>query len=434
MPHDVADTAADRPSVIVTGSGGLLGKGVCARLAGAGYFVLAFDRAGFPEPPKGRFVRDVEFDVTDYANVRRAMDDVRRLRGDRLAAVVHLAAYYDFSGEDSPLYEKVTVEGTDRLLNALQDFAVERFVFSSTMLVHAPCAVGEHITEDSPLEGKWAYPKSKITTEKIILEGHPAVASTVLRMAGVYTDWGTQPTLAQQIKRIWEKDLEGHVFPGDAAAGQSLMHVDDAVDSLVAAVERRDRVPPRTPILVGEADPPGYGELQSRIAELLHGEAWTTVHIPAWFAKAGAWAQEKTVGSFVKPFMVDLAGDHYALDVSRAREMLGWSPKHRLMDVLPTICQNLKDDPAALVRGQRPDASLSRVATRPRSVRVPLVAVCGDQCRRRSGTGLLGSRPVAPGRTWAALRPGCQVTCAGSRRRSRRPWRRSTAARRRRRP
>ena len=347
MLHDVADIAADRPTVIVTGSGGMLGRRVCSRLADRGYFVFGFDRAGFPEPPKGEYVRDVEFDVTDYSNVRGAMADVRKARGDKIAAVVHLAAYYDFSGEDSPLYEKVTVEGTDRLLNALQDFELGRFIFSSSMLVHAPCKVGEHLTEDSPLEGKWPYPKSKITTEKIILEGHPEAASTVLRMAGVYTDWGKQPTLVQQIKRIWEKDLESHLFPGDVEAGQSLMHVDDAVDSLVAAVERRDSVPPGTPILVGEPNPPGYGQLQNRIAELLHGEAWTTVHIPAWFAKAGAWAKERTVGSFVKPYMVDLASDHYALDVSRAKAMLDWSPTRELMDVLPTICGRLKDDPAA---------------------------------------------------------------------------------------
>ena len=37
-------------------------------------------------------------------------------------AVVHLAAYYDFSGEPSDLYERVTVQGTLRLLNGLKAF------------------------------------------------------------------------------------------------------------------------------------------------------------------------------------------------------------------------------------------------------------------------------------------------------------------------
>lgn len=343
--HDVADITADRPTVIVTGSAGLLGWHVCKRLSENGYFVFGFDRAGTGEPPKGPYVRDVEFDVTDYSNVRWAMEDVRKSRGNHLAAVVHLAAYYDFSGEDSPLYKKVTVEGTDRLLNHLQSFKLDQFIFSSTMLIHKAVKPGAHIDENSPLEGDWAYPKSKIETEKLIIDGHPQINSTLLRIAGVYNDWGQQPTLVQQIKRIYEKDLQSHLFPGDLRAGQSAVHLEDAVDAIVAAVENRAKIPPKTPILIGEPDPPSYEALQHRIGELLHGREWSTVKIPEWFAEAGAYVQDKTVGGFIKPFMIEMAGDHYALDIARARELLGWEPKHNLMKHLEVICGNLKKDP-----------------------------------------------------------------------------------------
>ncbi len=349
--HDVAQLEAHRPNVIVTGSGGMIGYRVCQRLAECGYFVFGFDRVGFPEPPKGPFVRDVEFDATDYSNVRWAMEDVRKARGNKLASVVHLAAYYDFSGADSPMYEKVTVKGTDRLLNHLQGFELEQFLFSSTMLVHKPAEPGQHIDESWPLEGTWAYPKSKIKTEKLITEGHPHISSVLLRIAGVYTDWGEQPTLAQQIKRIWDKDIfQSHMFPGDVRAGQALVHLEDCVEAIVAAVERRNSIPPHTPILVGEPDPPSYGELQEMIAEELHGKDWATVEIPEWFARVGAWAMEKAgnvVGqeAFIKPFMIARADDHYALDITRARELLGWEPKHDLRRELPKILAKLKDNP-----------------------------------------------------------------------------------------
>lgn len=359
--HDVADVQADRPNVIVTGSSGMIGSEVCRRLAEAGYFVFGFDRVGLPEPPKGPFVRDVEFDVTDYANVRWAMEDVRRARGNHIASVVHLAAYYDFSGEDSPLYEKVTVEGTDRILNHLQSFDLEQFVFSSTMLVHKPCKPGEHIAEDWPLEGKWPYPQSKIKTEKLITQGHPQVNSALLRIAGVYTDWGEQPTLAQQIKRIHERDLEGHLYPGDLDAGQSLVHLDDCVDAIARAVERRRDIPPQTPILIGEPDPPSYRQLQETIGEVLHGKEWRTLHIPEWLAKVGAWAQQQAAvvtgeEPFIRPFMVELASDHYALDISRARNLLGWQPRHDLLRELPSILRRLLDDPQAWYRKNGFDA------------------------------------------------------------------------------
>lgn len=338
----------ERPAVVVTGSSGLLGSPLCTMLADHGYEVFGFDRVGPPEPPKSHpHVHDVEFDAVDYAAVRGAMEDLTRRGVRKLASVVHLAAYYDFSGEDSPLYEKVTVEGTDRLLNALSGFELEQFVFSSTMLVHAPCEVGERIAEDAPLEGKWAYPKSKIRTEQLICDGHPDVRSVLLRIAGVYTDWGQQPTLVQQIKRIYEKDFQGYFFPGDPATGQSLVHVDDAVDALFKTVEQRDKIAAKTPILIGEPEPPSYEALQDLIGQQIHGKDWATIYVPKTLAKVGAAVSDAVSGgnAFIKPFMVNMADDHYALDISRARELLGWQPRHHVAEELPAMLERLKQSP-----------------------------------------------------------------------------------------
>jgi len=337
-----------RPAVLVTGSSGLLGKPVCRALGDRGYEVYGFDRVGLPEPPKEHpNVSDIECDLGDSRSVQAAVKKVARLSNGKLASVVHLAAYYDFSGEDSPLYEKVTIYGTDRLLNALEDVELEQFVFSSSTLVHEPCEAGERIREDSPILAKWPYPESKIETEKLICEGHPNVRSVLLRIAGVYTDTGRQPTLVHQIKRIYEKDFQSHFFPGDTDTGQSLVHLDDAVDAIVRTVERRESIDPQTAILIGEPDPPSYEELQNEIGELIHGTEWTTLPIPKTVAKAGAAVTDAVAGgdAFIKPFMVAMADDHYALDISLAKQLLHWEPSHRLTDRLPLIVENLLDDP-----------------------------------------------------------------------------------------
>lgn len=347
MSNDQTTNSA-KPCVIVTGSAGLLGSPVCQSLADRGYEVFGFDRVGLPEPPKSHpLVHDIEIDITEYDSVRGAAEDLRRRGIERIASVVHLAAYYDFSGEDSPLYEKVTINGTDRLLNALSSFQLDQFVFSSTMLVHAPCEIGQRIREGDPLEAKWPYPQSKIKTERLIREGHPALRSVLLRLAGVYNEWGLQPTLVQQIKRIYEEDFQGHFFPGNAEAGQSPIHLDDAVDAIVRTVENRERIEPHTPILVGEPDPPSYEQLQDAIGELIHGTQWSTLRVPKPLAKAGAAVTDTLSGgdAFIKPFMISMADDHYALDISRAEELLQWKPQHRLIDVLPDIVQRLKDNP-----------------------------------------------------------------------------------------
>jgi len=275
------------------------------------------------------------------------MAKVHPLVHGKLASVVHMAAYYDFSGEDSELYEKVTVNGTDRILNELEAFECEQFVFTSTMLVHAPCAVGEHIREEDPMEAKWPYPQSKIETERLIRDGHPRVRSVFLRIAGIYTDEGQQPTLVHQMKRIYEKDFQSHFFPGDSDTGQAAVHLEDAVDAIVRTVERRDAIEPKTAILIGEADPVSYQKLQNMIGTQLYGEAWSTYYVPPALAKIGATVMDALAGgdAFIKPFMVEMADDHYALDISRAKEILGWIPNHRLNDTLPKITELLKTDP-----------------------------------------------------------------------------------------
>ena len=338
----------ERPVVIVTGASGLLGRPTCRELAARGYEVFGFDRAGLPEPPTHLdYVHDVECDLTDYSTVRGAVAEVRRRRGTNVASVVHLAAYYDFSGKDSPLYQKVTIEGTDRLLNALAEMEIGQLLFSSTMLVHQPTKPGCYINEKSPIKAKWAYPESKVATERLIREAHPDLRSVFLRMGGVYTDWGTQPTLVQQIKRIFERDFESHFFPGDQACGQSGLHLDDAVNSIVLTVTHREQIEPTTPILIGEPDPPAYGELQDLIGKRIHGSEWSTMYIPPVLAKVGATVIDAVQGgeAFIKPFMVDMADDHYALDISRARALIDWAPQVTLKDKLPTIIDNLLKNP-----------------------------------------------------------------------------------------
>jgi hypothetical protein len=53
---------------------------------------------------------------------------------------------------------------------------------------------------------------------------------------------------------------------------------------------------------------------------------------------------------FIKPWMIDLADDHYALDTSQARRLLGWSPRRSLRDTLPKMVTTLKSDPEAFYR------------------------------------------------------------------------------------
>jgi nucleoside-diphosphate-sugar epimerase len=343
---DRQQPADARPLVIVTGGSGLLGSVLIERLLGS-CRVVSLDLDGDPTSPA-----PVEFictDLTDDDSVGRAFGRIRATYGGRIASVVHLAAYYDFAGRDSPLYEQVTVEGTRRLLDQLADFDVEQFVFSSTMLVHEPTDPGDMVDESDEIEKSWPYPASKIETESVIRD-HDAtrrMSTVVVRIAGVYDETGHSPPITNQIKRIDGRWPTSHFYPADLDSGQAFVHLDDAVDALERIVVRRRELPDWFPVLIGESETVGYADLQDAIGNALHGRDWPTFRIPAPLAKVGAWVREKNpLGEdpFIRSWMVDRAADHYDLDISSAREELGWEPRHRVVDAIPAMVRRLEAD------------------------------------------------------------------------------------------
>ncbi|MEX2141030.1 MAG: NAD(P)-dependent oxidoreductase [Pirellulales bacterium] len=340
----VGASSDPKPLVLITGSSGLIGSRLIEALVGD-FRVVGIDQ----KPPKEQLADFIECDLTRTDSVKSALHDVEERHGDKIASVIHLAAYYDFSGEPSPLYDKLTVAGTRRLLQQLQRFAVEQFVFSSSLLVMKPVAEGEMITETSPVESTWDYPESKIKAEEVIRQEHREIPVVVLRIAGVYDEDCHSIPIAQQISRIYEKTLESYFFPGDASHGQAFVHLDDLVDCFRNCIERRRQLGSHELILIAEPDVMSYAELQDRLGELLHGKEWPTIRIPKVAAKAGAWVQEKLAGeeeeTFIKPWMIDFADAHYPVQIDRARQRLGWEPKRRLRDTLDEMVRRLKRSP-----------------------------------------------------------------------------------------
>lgn len=246
-PADRSERHAGRakPVVLMTGAAGFLGGALREALA-ADYEVVGLDRK-----PAGREgAAGVRCDLASDESVEDAIRQVKSRYGTRIASVVHLAGYFDFSGESNPLYRQVNVEGTRRLLHHLQALEVEQFVYASTMLVHAPTEPGVPISETSPVEPRWVYPKSKLETESVVERAHGAIPYVLLRIAGVYSQVVQPPTLAHQISWIYERQLKGRVFPGEASHGQSFIHIDDLVDAVLRTIQRRSSLPPDLKLLL----------------------------------------------------------------------------------------------------------------------------------------------------------------------------------------
>lgn len=338
--------------ILVTGCSGRIGTRAAITLGKRGYSIVGFDKVA----PQGEAASWIDFYLVDLGSDRSVSESLEKVRakyGSCLTSVLHLAAYYSFAGEHPELYETITVRGSERMIMGMKLFEkVEQFLFSSTQLIYEPCQVGEKIDENSPISSSWGYPLSKIQTEKLLKEKHESIPLVFLRIAGCYDDECHSIPISNQIQRIYENQLESLLFPGNLAHGSPFLHLDDLIDSMVLCIEKRHQLGSFADFIIGEEKTLSYDEMQRRIFTLIHGKARFTLRIPKWFAKLGALVQNMIPGfeTFIKPWMIDVADAHYELNIDKAKKLLGWTPKHFVVDTLPLMIDTLKKDPVRWYR------------------------------------------------------------------------------------
>lgn len=339
---------ANKKLVLITGSSGRIGLKVIERFKDSPYQLIGLDLVPPASLQPANFCY-MKLDISCDEAVKKTMSEIKERFGGHIASFVHLAAYYNFTGGEWSKYEEITIQGTSRLLESVKDFKTEQFLFSSTMLVHAPIDPPGKINENSPfVKHPWEYPRSKILTEKIIREKSTEFPVVLLRIAGCYDNECHSIPISNQIQRIYENQFACHVLPGDISHGAAYLHLDDMAEVIWLCVQKRDELPRETILLVGEEETLSYDQLQNQISRLIRGKGLKTYRLPKWLAKIGAWLQNQMPfmeKSFIKPWMIDYADDNYSIDPKNIKKILNWTPRHKLSDTLPLMINDLKTDP-----------------------------------------------------------------------------------------
>jgi UDP-glucose 4-epimerase len=178
---------ANRSTILVTGGAGYIGSHTCVALLDAGHDVVVVDNFANSSPRAidavrrvtGRDLAVVDADVADAG----ALDAV--FAAHPVDAVIHFAGLKAV-GESvaEPLrYYRNNLGSTYELVDAMERHGVERLVFSSSCTVYGdPDRVP--LTEDTPLDAKSPYGRTKLFIEHLLRDvaaARPSWHVSVLR-------------------------------------------------------------------------------------------------------------------------------------------------------------------------------------------------------------------------------------------------------------
>ena len=321
--------------VLVTGASGMLGRGTALALNARGHDVTVLQRR-----PSGLDIRELLGDVVDPDFVHRAA------RGQD--ALVHLAARVDVVGRWAD-YERVNVEGTRAVVDACRAAGTGRLVHvSSPSVAHTGRPlVGAGAGPADPAHASGHYARSKALAEQVALGADGSdLAVLALRPHLV---WGPGDT--QLVARLVARATAGRLpVLGSGAALIDTTFVDNAVDALVAAVDRCGPAHGEA-LVVTNGEPRPVAEILARVCRAA-GVAGPSRRVPATIGRlAGSicdlvWsATGRQDTPPLTRFLAEQLTTAHWFDQQHTREVLDWAPAVGLDEGFRRLASWYAEDP-----------------------------------------------------------------------------------------
>lgn len=228
--------------VFVAGATGAIGQQLVPRLVAAGHEVYGMTRSG----SKQAMLRELGAEpvVADALDPDQVAEAVGRAQPDvivhQLTSIPPRLDLRHFD-RDFALTSRLRTEGTDYLLSAGQAMGVQRFVAQSYFGAYARTGAAVKTEEDpldpAPVRDMRGVAAAIRHLEQAVL-GARWTEGIVLRYGAFYGPGTSLAPGAEQVEMI-----RRHKFPivGDGGGVWSFMHVADAADATVAAVEHGSR-------------------------------------------------------------------------------------------------------------------------------------------------------------------------------------------------
>jgi nucleoside-diphosphate-sugar epimerase len=320
--------------LFITGGNGFLGSAVVRRALDRGHDARALVRSAEAGRRLAATCEGVEIVV---GNLRRPDEWLGELEG--VDAVIHLAA-----AKPGGFYQMFpdTVIATERLLAAMGTMDVDRIVHVSSLAVYDfdARAPGSRFDESVPDERdrltRDAYGQTKLYQEELVRTA--GLRHTVIRPGAV---WGAG--------HLWDGGLGQIAGPLWVAVGDAVperfTYVENCADAIVIAAEEPRAVGAKLNVI--DDDLPS----QRAYARALRGRGVDlpfALPVPFGVLRVLAWLiavfDRRFVGGRLKvPSMLTLRAldtrfKPFVFDNSRAKDVLGWSPRYDFDQALSRAC------------------------------------------------------------------------------------------------
>ena len=297
--------------VFVAGATGAIGRQLVPRLVANGHEVHGMTRSA----SKQAMLRELGAVpvVADALDPDQVADAVGRAKPDVIIQQLTALAGKGFRGlkQRIEMTNRLRSEGTDHLLSAGQAVGVQRFVAQSNAALYARTG-GPVKTEEDPLDTTPPRKQRDATAAILHLEeavlGAAWTEGIVLRYGGFYLPGAGMGPGGETHELIRKRQ-----FPlvGDGRGVWSFIHLGDAAEATVAAVEHGSR----GVYNIVDDDPAPVAEWLPTLTRMLSGKK--PRRLPPFVVRLVA-------GEFGVLMMTEARGASNA----KAKRELGWSPAH----------------------------------------------------------------------------------------------------------
>ncbi len=309
-----------------------------------------------------------QVDIGDRERLARVFSEIAASGG--ADTCIHLAAHYDFTGEEHPEYWRTNVEGLRNVLDQCVAIGVRRFVFSSSVAASRFPPPGGVLDERSQPDGDHIYARTKAAGEAMLREYRDRMRSVIVRFAALFSDWCEYPPLFVFLSTWLSTAWNRRILAGRGASAIPYLHVWEVDPFLKRVLDRIDEFGPEEVLIASPDGAVSHKQLFEAATLLFHGEPSRPRYLPKSVCALGIRVRDLigrlgTERPFEKPWMAKYIDLAMTVDASATRKRLEWAPRERLgiLRRMPFLIENLKTDPLEWHRRNR--AALKEIRQRP---------------------------------------------------------------------